>query len=164
MIYIKTMTVDGFYTEEGCSNILNTLWDLNFVDSEFGQIIENFNMIPQNFDEVAGKIMNMKFETYMKDSGVFRKPAGFIHFEGFDSTDDWMFMAAIKETTINIFEHKSGSESALDNYKLDYNNLFDWNLLVNYVLKPGQGIFFRPWLFHSISSSLVQTFRMKEIK
>ena len=72
-------------------------------------------------------------------------------------------MVALQPSTLNIFEHKSGATSALQEYKFNYRNLFEWDLQINYLLKPGQGVFFRPWLFHSFDTGLVQIFRMNEI-
>jgi hypothetical protein len=95
-------------------------------------------------------------------SGVFRKPKQFVHFEGFDSFNEWIFVVALQQSTFNIFEHQSGATSAIDGYKFNYMNLFEWDLTVNYVLKPGQGILFRPWLFHSFDNGLIQSFRLNE--
>jgi hypothetical protein len=40
--------------------------------------------------------------------------------------------------------------------------LFEWDLKTNYLLDPGQGILFRPWLFHSFDTGLIQMFRLRE--
>ena len=66
------------------------------------------------------------------------------------------------KSIFNIFEHKSGSANALQGHKHNYNNLFEWDLTINYEIKPGQGVMFRPWLFHSFDTGLIQTFRITE--
>jgi hypothetical protein len=75
---------------------------------------------------------------------------------------DWIFVVALQESTFNVFEHQSGATTALNGYKYNYRNLFEWDLQINYVLKPGQGVLFRPWLFHSFDSGVIQVFRLKE--
>jgi hypothetical protein len=97
-----------------------------------------------------------------EQSGIFRFPEIFIHFEGFDATNEWVFAVALQQSTFNVFEHKDGAVNALQSHEFNYRNLFEWDLKVNHVLDPGQGVLFRPWLFHSFNSGLIQTFRLKE--
>lgn len=162
MSIIKTITVDGFYTEEYACNTADVVLSLQYSPSEFGQEIINFNMIPESADELFSTVLNRKVTVIEDSSGVFRIPKLFIHFEGFDSVNEWLFVVALQESTFNLFEHQRGAKTALDNYKHNYQNLFEWDLTVNYQLKPGQGIFFRPWLFHSFNNGLIQTFRLRE--
>ena len=163
MSIIKTITVDGFYSEEYARNTANVVLPLQYTNSEFGQEINDFNMIPESADEMFSTVLNKKVTVIEESSGVFRIPKLFIHFEGFDSSAEWIFVVALQESTFNIFEHKRGSKNALANYQHNYQNLFEWDLTVNFQLMPGQGIFFRPWLFHSFNNGLIQTFRLKEI-
>lgn len=167
MVFLKLITVDKFYSEEEGYNISNVILPLlQFQQNEFGADLPNFNMVPNDADEIFSKVLNTKIVTEKEKSGVFRKPelSSFIHFEEFESVDDWMFVVALQPTTFNVFEHKSGVKDATEGYEFAYRNLFDWNLKTNIILEPGAGIFFRPWLFHSFSSGLIQIFRMKEIK
>ena len=159
---IKTLTIDNFYLPYQTKELIDVIWDMQFVDKEFGKEIENFCHVPNDMDDIFKKILGFKTKTDLNNSGVFRKPSDFIHFESFYDLREWMFIVSLTETTVNIFEHKTGAVTALDNYNFNYRNLFEWDLMCNYVLKPGQGIFFRPWLFHSISSGLIQTFRLKD--
>jgi hypothetical protein len=48
-----------------------------------------------------------------------------------------MFIVALESYTFNLFEHKSGAKTALDEYRFSFRNLFDWDLKVNYLLDPG---------------------------
>lgn len=165
MSSIKTMTIDGFYSQEYATNVANTVLSLQYSESEFGQEIENFNLIPNDADALFSSVLNKPVSVVEKVSGVFRIPQMFIHFESFESVDDWLFVVALQNTTFNVFEHlKTGAVTALDGYKFNYQNLFEWDLMVNYQLRPGQGVFFRPWLFHSFSNGLIQTFRLVENK
>jgi hypothetical protein len=162
MSIIKTITIDGFYTQEQAINISNVVWALPYQEKEFGKEIENFNMVPAGANEMFSKVLNTQVEVIEKESGVFRIPHLFIHFEPCDSALEWLFVVAIQESIFNIFEHKNGAKSAIDEVKHNYRNLFEWDLTVNYILHPGQGIFFRPWLFHSFNQGIIQKFRLKE--
>jgi hypothetical protein len=161
--FIKTMTIDEFYTQDQAKALFNTVYDLPYVDKEFGQEIDNFNMVPDDADEIFSTVMRKSMSVDLKSSGIFRiSTAAMIHFESFETTDDWIFAVALQDSTINIFEHKSGAKSALDGYQFNYRNLFEWDLTVSYLLQPGQGIFIRPWMFHAFDSGLIQIFRLRE--
>ena len=160
---VKTITVDGFYTQEQAKDICAATYYLEYKPTEFGKEIPNFNLVPPNMNELISDLLNTKMEVN-ENSGTFRIPQGFIHFEGFDSTNEWLFCVALQQSTFNVFEHKSGCSNALQEYKYNYRDLFQWDLMVNHILKPGQGILFRPWLFHSFDIGQIQIFRLKEIK
>jgi hypothetical protein len=161
--HIKTMTIDGFYTIEQARDLSNVVLNLPYVKKDFGEEIENFNMVPEDADEIFSNVMGKSMKVDMEQSGIFRIPSGvMIHFESFNNLNDWIFAVAIQDSTINIFEHQSGSQSALDEYNFNYNNLFEWDLTVSYLLQPGQGIFIRPWMFHAFDSGLIQIFRLRE--
>jgi hypothetical protein len=119
-------------------------------------------MTGENTSDLFSKILNTDRSVDEDKSGIFRKPNNLIHFESFENLNEWVFMVALQNSTLNVFEHKSGAFNALDNYKFNYRDLFQWNLQINYLLKPGQGVLFRPWLFHSFDTGLVQIFRLKE--
>ena len=159
---VKFITVDGFFTQEQATNLFHISNNLTYEDVEFGEQIPHFNMVPENANEMFSEILNTDIEVDEDNSGVFRKPVSWIHFEGFDDTNEWVFVCALKETTLNIFEHQSGAVTALNEHKFDYRNLFEWDIKLDCVLSPGQGILFRPWLFHSFNGGLVQIFRLRE--
>ena len=162
MSIIKTITVDDFYTKEEAIKISNVVWSLPYQEHEFGKEIDNFNMVPSEANSMFSRVLNKQVEVIEEESGVFRIPHLFIHFEPCDFAFEWLFVVAIQESIFNIFEHQSGAKTALDGVKYNYRNLFEWDLMVNYILKPGQGIFFRPWLFHSFNQGIIQKFRLKE--
>jgi hypothetical protein len=162
MALIKTMTIDEFYTKEEAKRIHSVINNLSMTKVEFGKELENFNMVPENANQLFSRALNIPVEVIEERSGIFRNPEWFIHFEEFDSLNEWLFVVAIDHTTFDLYEHQSGAKSALDGYKFNYKNLFEWNHCVNYQLAPSQGIFFRPWLFHSFISNLIQVFRLKQ--
>jgi hypothetical protein len=159
---IKTMTIDGFYNNEEVYRLSNIIGSLKFENTDFGKEIQNFNLTPEHADDLFSNTLKIPVEMNEEQSGVFRYPQMFIHFEGFDSTDEWVYAIAIEPSTFNIFHHKSGAKNAIDGYQFNYRNLFEWDLMVNYLLEPGQGVLFRPWLFHSFDSGLIQVFRLKD--
>lgn len=159
---VKTLTIDGFFTKEQAFELTAATFNLQYTQHEFGKQIDNFNMVPPDINEMFSTILNTKIEVNEEQSGIFRFPEIFIHFEGFDATNEWVFAVALQQSTFNVFEHKDGAVNALQSHEFNYRNLFEWDLKVNHVLDPGQGVLFRPWLFHSFNSGLTQTFRLKE--
>lgn len=159
---INILSVDDFFNVEETNKLSNIVYSLTTVEKQFGKEIENFNMVSDNCDEIFSKILGTNILVDKDRSGVFRIPERFIHFEEFDDIDEWIFVVAIQQSTFDVFEHQSGSKNALDGYKYNYRNLFEWNHKINYQLDPGQGVLFRPWLFHSFDCGLIQVFRLKE--
>jgi len=157
------MAIDGFFTTKDAHNTCSIVMDLSYEKTTFGEKISNFNMIPENANEMFSNILNTKIEVDEPSSGVFFKPVSWIHFENFESSNEWLFFCALSETTLNIFEHQSGATTALDGYEFNYRNLFEWDLQLNFMLKPGQGVLFRPWLFHSFNGGLIQMFKLREV-
>lgn len=162
MHLIKTITIDNYFTQEEATRLSDIVFNLKYSDYEFGKQINNFNMVADDASELFSQVLNKNITVIDELSGIFRFPKHFIHFESFTNLNEWLFVVALQNSTFNIFEHQSGAKSALDNYKFNYRNLFEWNLTVNYLLQPGQGILFRPWLFHSFDNGLIQVFRLKE--
>jgi len=161
---VKIITVDGFLSPEDGIRLSNITRNLQYVQKEFGQEIDHFNMVPEGVNEMFSNILNTKIEVDEDLSGVFRKPELFIHFEGFDTLNEWVFVCALDQTMFNIYEHETGAKSALEGVNFNYRNLMEWgtNTKVSYELKPGEGVLFRPWLFHSFDGGLVQIFRLRE--
>lgn len=159
---VKIITVDGFFDEAQAEHLCSATYNLQYAETQFGKEIPNFNMVPENADKMFSDILGTSIEIDEDRSGIFRIPENFIHFESFENTNEWVFAVALQESTFNVFEHKSGVANALKEYKYNYRNLFEWDLIINYQLKPGHGILFRPWLFHSFDSGQIQVFRLKE--
>ena len=162
---LKTLTIDGFYSTEEAIRLSNVVASLQFnpIQYDLGTEIENFNLVPENCSELFSSVLHRKVIVDDENSGSFRIPKMFIHFEDFYTAQDLIFVVAVEPSTFNIFEHKSGAENAIQGRDFVYRNLFEWDLTVNYLLKPGQGVFFRPWLFHSFNNGIIQMFRLKEV-
>lgn len=162
MTILKTISVDNFYTKETALNISQALFNARYDNFEFGKQIRDFNMVNDELDTMFSNVLKLNVEVD-KTSGFFRLPDLFIHFEPFESLQEWLFVVALQPSTFNIFEHQSGTTTALNGFQFQYRNLLEWNLKVNHLLDPGQGVFFRPWLFHSFDQGLIQMFKVKEI-
>lgn len=159
---VKIITVDGFFSKEEAIRLSNITYNLQYVKKDFGGEIENFNMVPENSNEMFSNILGSNVEVDEDRSGIFRIPERFIHFEEFSDSNEWIFVVALQSSTFDVFEHQSGAKTALDGYKYNYRNLFEWDHKINYQLDPGQGVLLRPWLFHSFDCGLIQVFRLKE--
>lgn len=159
---VKLITVDGFFTQEQAVTLSRTVDTLKYEKSEFGKEIPNFNLVPPDANKLFSDIIGTNIVVDEERSGVFRFPELFVHFEGFEGSNEWCFMVALEPSTFNVYENLRGPKNALEGHKLGYRNLFEWDLKTNYLLDPGQGILFRPWLFHSFDTGLIQMFRLRE--
>lgn len=162
MNLIKTITIDDYFAEDDAIKLSNVVANLKFSEHEFGKQIDNFNMVSNDASELFSRVLGKNLTVIDELSGIFRYPKHFIHFESFNDINEWLFVVALQNSTFNIFEHQTGNKNALTEHKFNYRNLLEWNLTVNYLLQPGQGILFRPWLFHSFDNGLIQMFKLTE--
>jgi len=159
---IKLLQADNFYNQEHVETLFNAVSGLQYVEKEHGLEIDQFNFIIPGLDPVFSKLLGEEVTVDEEYSGVFRKPNLRIHFEGFDTFQDWVFILALEPTTFNLYHHVSGVKTALEEYRFDYNNMFEWDVYTNILLEPNQGIIFIPWLFHGLTHErLVQIYRLK---
>jgi hypothetical protein len=162
MSLLKTMTIDDFYSKDETQRLQASILNLRFSEHDFGSQVNEFNLTPENSDKVFSDALNLNITCNDDESGIFRIPNNLIHFEDFEQPTEWVFAVAIEHSIFNIFEHKSGIKNAKGGYNFNYRNLFEWDLLVNHQLNPGQGVLFRPWIFHSFDTGLIQLFRLNE--
>jgi hypothetical protein len=159
---VKIINIDGFFNQDQATSMYNCVRNLEYKESEFGKEIPEFYLIAPDANEQFSAILGAEVEVLEEYSGRFRYPSLFIHFEGFDTLNEWIFAVALDNSTFNVYESLKGPKNALEGHDLPYRDLFAWDLTINYLLKPGQGVMFRPWLFHSFDSGLIQTFRLRE--
>ncbi len=132
-----------------------------FVDSAYGKDLISFPYVLPNIDTTFNNILGNNCTIKKSESGIFRKPYNcLIHFESFFSLNEWCFAYIIEPSTFNIYKHKSGAMTALDNHILPYKNMIEWDYTTNVILKPGDGVFYRPWLFHSFESGLIYYYKI----
>lgn len=167
---INLIHADGFFKPgeaEACWAVVATL---PFVQKDYGLEIENFTLVLPGIDPIFSKMLGEEVVVDRKSSGVFRKPMNIVHFESFESPNEWCFLIALEKTTFNIYHHISNpgfgdagtvdARHALEGWKFNYRNIFEWKIVTNIVLEPNQGIFFRPWCFHSCEDGVVQYYRL----
>lgn len=170
---VKLLLADNFYPENDATKLYHVVNNLPFERSEYGEEIRNFNLIFPDLEPVFTRVLGEEVFIDEDRSGVFRKPLHCqVHFESFDCLDEWCFIIALQPTTFNLWHHlkeplhaTSGmpeidARSALDGYNFNYTNFFEWNIDVNIQLEANQGVFFRPWMFHSLEHGVVQYFRL----
>jgi acylphosphatase len=167
---VKLIHADGFFGGDDANRYPAIVGNLNFVEKEYGHELEHFNMILKGIEPVFSKVLGEKIQLDHKRSGIFRRPSQFIHFEGYESLDEWCFVVALEKTSFNLWHHlgsglgesgKADAKSALDGWEYNYRNLLEWNIDTNIVLEANQGVFFRPWMFHSLDEGkLVQYYRL----
>jgi hypothetical protein len=159
---IKIISVDDFIVREDAERLGHTISFLNFQEFEFGKQVPDFKMVPEDIEERFKIVLDTDFTIDRENSGSFIHPYSFIHFESFANINQWVFIVALERTLFNIYENVKGYKTALEEHKLNYRNFHEWDLIVSYDFKPGQGVLFRPWLFHSFSGGLIQKFILEE--
>jgi hypothetical protein len=168
---IKLIHADGFFPKNEAESFYHVVRDLQYVEGEYGLEIPNFNLVLNDIHLVFSKILAEEVIVDHKRSGIVRKPYNnMIHFETFESPNEWCFILALEKTTLNIFKHVkdiryndyglTDSKNVLDGYRFNYNNLFEWDIVSNIILECNQGVFIRPWVFHSLQDGIVQYYRI----
>jgi hypothetical protein len=168
---VKFIHADGFYDEESIPFFLGAINNLPRVQKEYGEEVENINLIIPKMEPLFSKVLGERVKIDRERSGIFRKPINnLIHFEDFESSEEWCFIASLEKNEFNIYHHISepdkGEFSEVDSsnvykgYKFNYRNLFEWKIHTNVILQPNDGIFIRPWMFHSLNDSWVQYYRL----
>ena len=168
---VKLIHADDFFPEQDVKNLVGAVQGMQFVPCAYGYELPNFNLIFPDIEIILNKVLGERVIVDIDRSGVIRKPFNnAIHFEHFESSEEWCFIIALEKTTINLWHHiddikqgdisKADSKSVFEGYNFDYENFFEWKIHTNIVLEPNQGIFIRPWIFHSLESGLVQYYRL----
>ena len=161
---LKLLHIDNFFKPGEAEKLALVTQALKFEPTEFGEEIPNFNLVHPDVQDLFSQVLHYPVELDEERSGCFRRPKTFIHFEGFDSPDEWCFAVALEDSTFNTYFHLSGAQTALDGYKFNYRNLFEWDYSCNILLKPNQCVFYRPWMFHSFDRGMIHTYRLKSKK
>jgi len=163
---VKMLHADGFFPAGDVERCAAVVRDIRFSEKEYGYELDNFNMVLSGLEPILGRVLGERVIIDHKRSGIFRRPFNnIIHFEDFNSLNEWCFIVALEKNTLNLFHHKNkngaiDAKSALEGYEFNYRNLFEWDLHTNVMLEPNQGVFIRPWVFHTLDSNLVQYYRL----
>lgn len=169
---VRMVHAEDFFPPDDVAKLQAVITGLNFVPTPYGLEVPNFNMIAPDCETMFYKVLGERVCVDPQRSGVFRKPNhNSIHFEHFESIEEWCFIIALENTTVNFWYHidqqnwigdfsKTNAKSVLDGYNFNYKNLFEWKIHTNILLEPNQCLFFRPWCFHSLEEGLVQYYRL----
>jgi hypothetical protein len=168
---IKMVHADGFFPKGEAEALCAVVQDVNYVKGEYGLEMPDFNLILPDIHLVFSKILGEEVIIDRKRSGITRKPYnGMIHFESFESPLEWCFILALERNTLNLYKHVSDiryhdldqtdARTVFEGYQFNYRNLFEWDVTHNIILECNQGVFIRPWVFHSLQEGTVQYYRI----
>lgn len=169
---VKLIHADDFFPEGDTEKLVDFTKDLKFVPTAYGSEVENINLIYPDIETIFYHVLGERVTVDPNTSGAFRRPYNnAIHFETFHSLNEWCFFIALERTVVNFWHHidddsgigelqSSKHTDARIGVEYNYKNLFEWKIHTNITLEPNQGLFFRPWLFHSLESGLVQYYKL----
>ena len=168
---IKMIHADGFFPKDEADNLCAVVRDVQYVEKEYGLEMPNFNLVLPGVDKVFTKMLGEEVTVDHPRSGIVRKPFnGMIHFESFEDPNEWCFIIALESTTLNIYRHVEDiryndldqvtSKNVFEGHDFNYRNFFEWDCIVNIRLESNQGVFIRPWVFHSLYDGIVQYYRI----
>ena len=155
----KLILVNDFLERNLTRETVKFIEVIPFVQTEFGEEASVGRRIP-GIDKLFSDFLGSPYRVENSGEEIFRKPSYNIHYESFNTTDDWVFINALKPTTFNLFTSKMGAENALEDTDLPFKDFTQWNYTTNILLGENDGLFFRPWLFHSIQGGLIQYYRL----
>jgi hypothetical protein len=163
---VKLIHADNFLKASEAAALVAVTNGLKFISKPYGWELENINMVLDRLEPIMSRVLGERVVIDHPRSGIFRRPLNnVIHFEDFDSLNEWAFVCALEQNTLNLYNHitpqaEVDAEHALQGTQFNYRNLFEWHLHTNIMLKPSQGVFFRPWMFHSWDQGLIQYYRL----
>jgi len=168
---VKLIHADNFFPKGDAEVYCRAANSLRFQPTPYGLEIPNFNMILKGVEPILSRVLGERIQVEPESSGVFRRPLNnIIHFEKFSSADEWCFIVALEKTVVNLWHHISNSElgdmstanssNVFEGCEFNYLNPFEWKIHTNIALEPNQGIFIRPWVFHSLEDGMVQYYRL----
>jgi hypothetical protein len=165
MTPVKLIHADNFFIPSEVEGIRNVANNMQFVENDYGMEIPEFNYIFPDIEQIFTQLVGHPVVPDESRSGIFRKPMNCIHFEAFESMEEWCFIIALEKTTFNLYHHLQdygivNAKTALDGYQWNYRNMMEWDCYTNILLEPNEGVIFKPWLFHSLQDGLVQYYRL----
>jgi hypothetical protein len=155
--------VPEFYRNS--EQILSVVKGLPLVCSRHGKEIENFNMVAPEVVDAFGMLLSNRVLA-LEPSGLFRVPYPVIHFDDFDRASFFHAAIALEEGLFKTYRHKETGFSTVvdvgDNFdKFVSENCFDeskWDIAAQVLMKPNDLILYKPFLWHSFSSTYMKFF------
>lgn len=170
---VKLIHADNFFPNDEATGLRNLTKDMKFEKTTYGYELPNFNLIFPDAEIILSKVLGERIIVDPVKSGVIRKPNNNeVHYEEFNSADEWCFIVALEPTTINFWHYLGDNYQQGDfgtallqnnlkpNDNIDFGNLLKWKIHTNIHLETNQCLFFRPWEFHSLEKGLIQYYRL----
>lgn len=162
MNYIHTR---DFFPKGDAENYKLAVQDLQFVPKKYGTEIHDFHMIFPEIDVLWGKMLGDFLDIVEDESGVFRKPyPDVIHFEDYESLNEWCFAVALDDIEFKTYRHISGIKNTLEiEGSIDDINFFnpeEWERETSILMKPNDALFYRPWIFHSFGEGIIHYYKI----
>lgn len=144
---------------------------LVFENSMFGDEVVNFHHNPPEILKTIETIVGRPVK-YGLNSGVYRKPHEFVHYENFNPSSIYVGIVALEDVQMKIHKHKDTksyhivqiTEPVEDFIR---NNCFDkekWETLADLKIYQGDMVLVQPWMFHSLEKKLVQIFHFEKLE
>ena len=153
---VSLIHADEFFPGKDAENLRDAVRGMNFVEMPYGMELSNFNLIFPDSEIIFKNVLGERVIVDPLRSGIIRKPThNRIHFEQYDSPDEWCFIVALEPTTINLWHHIDPKDGMGDVAKADakhamvaegiynYNNLFEWKIHTNIIIETNQCLFIR---------------------
>lgn len=157
-----------YFPEKEAEECRYAVQNLKFEPMAYGTEIRNFNLVPPETNMLMGAMIGENFvKVEDEGSGTFRYPYdGLIHFEEFDTLEEWRLSIALEDNVFRTYSHLSGFKTVLDckneEWKqLVYHNQDEWVLESTVNLRTNDAIFYRPWVFHSFEGKLLHCHNIK---
>ena len=169
---VKLIHADNFFPNNDANNLKKLSEGLSFIEGPHGLEASNFNLIFPDIEQILFKVLGERVSVDVHNSGKIIKPFNnLIHFENFESTEEWSFIVALEPTTVNFWYHIDpngfpgdlgviNSKDVFDEHNFNYRNIFEWKIHTNILLETNQCLFFRPWTFHSLQDGCIQYYRL----
>ena len=157
--------IENFYNTQQLYEVVK---NLQYKENIYGEEVIDFNLIPQDLHKIFSNILKEEI-IITKDSGILRKSFENIHFESFNQNTLWVSVIALENTTFKLHKHKEKGFSNVTQLQENLQefvkeNCYDkekWNDSATINLNSGDIVLFKPWLWHSLSKTLVKVFYLE---
>lgn len=155
--------IEKFYSN--ANQIHEIVSKLDYKKETFGTQIKDFCLVPQGIETGFSQILNTNI-CLGKNSGCFRKPYDFVHFENFEPKSFFLAVIALDKTKFCTYRHKEKNYSQVIEVKekiedfitQNCNNKDAWDITCQVNMSPGDMVLVKPWIWHSLEGGIVNMF------
>ena len=158
--------IEKFYPD--AEKLSTVIGQMEYTAATFGDELSNFNHVMSGtLEQFESIVPSLRGKVALgPNSGLYRKPYNFVHFENFDQNTLFVALVAIEKTTFKVHNHKEKNVTKIIDVTDDLNtfikdecmNSSKWDAKLTYVMEPGDMVLFNPWFLHSVSGNLVKLF------